>query len=158
MGPNVALLFEAWQWSCKSVVGVNACALPWRRKANLRMAEESETTKKEPIAIHYEKGPNYSNIYADGSVVAPNGRGMVTISFYNQRFTIPKLAHLVQGPEDGTGVEEDIESKEGLFRQIEGSVFLDVAAAKDLVRWLQNAIDFSERNPLSSVDIEEDES
>ena len=118
------------------------------------MTDESTGSEREPIQIHYEKGTTYSNIYADGSIVAPNGRGMISVSFYSQRFTIPKLAHLVRGSDDGSGEEKEIDGKNGLFRQIEGSVFLDTDAAKELIDWLNTAVEFIERNVAEDDDRE----
>ena len=121
------------------------------------MTEESTGSDREPIQIHYEKGPTYSNIYADGAVVAPNGRGMISVSFYSQRFTIPKLAHLVRSEDDAGGEEQEIDGKSGLFRQIEASVFLDPAAAKDLIDWLNTAVEFIERSAAEHTSDEDGE-
>lgn len=118
-------------------------------KAKPPMTDEAQAIESDPIDIHYEKGPTYANIHADGAIVAPNGRGSITVSFYSQRFTIPKLAQLVRGPDDGTGEEKEIDGKSGLFRQVESTVFLDVTGAKSLIEWLQKAIEFTEKHDSS---------
>jgi hypothetical protein len=102
------------------------------------------------LQFHYIKGPGYRELVCDGAIggVTPSGR-RICISFYAERGPIPRVVEFaVDAPEEGRPVHFDetaatpsrIESREGVIRHIESSVYLDVDVAKRLVDWLNARI------------------
>jgi hypothetical protein len=118
------------------------------------MTEKTTAAATAKLQFHYIKGPCYREILCDGAVgsVSPSGR-RICISFYAERAPIPRVVEFeVEAPADGQPVQLDeantspsrIESREGVVRHIESSVYIDVDVAKRLVEWLNARISESE--------------
>jgi len=118
------------------------------------MTEETPTTETAKLQFHYIKGPNYRELFCDGAIggITPSGK-RICISFYAERGPIPRLLEYdVHSPGKGQPVQLDeaktspsrIESRDGVVRHIESSIYLDVDVAKLLVEWLNARISESE--------------
>ena len=107
------------------------------------MAEESS----EELEFHYIKSNNFRVVHGDGVWGGATPRGYVAMSFYSERFPIPqKLVHDL-GSNRAVGQEIGRDSKEGIIREVEVEVILDLDMAKSVVTWLQGHIDFLEQQP-----------
>lgn len=103
--------------------------------------KEIQTESTQPdrfLDFFYEKGPTYRTVHADGFVVSPNAKGVIAITFYSERLAIPKHVRIDFG--DDESEEEVIDGKDGVFRQMEVTTFLDAETAEDLREWLSKAI------------------
>jgi hypothetical protein len=118
------------------------------------MTEKTAATATTTLQFHYIKGPCYREFLCDGAVgsVSPSGR-RICISFYAERAPIPRVVEfLVEAASEGQAVQLDesnttpsrIESREGIVRHIESSVYIDVDVAKRLVEWLNARISETE--------------
>jgi hypothetical protein len=99
----------------------------------------------EKIEFHYQKSPNYRTIHADGAHGGPTARGYLAITFYNERATIPRRG-VRDVSVDAEGQpklsRERIEdSLEGVMRQLETTVMLDINAARELIPWLEKQLE-----------------
>jgi hypothetical protein len=83
----------------------------------------------------YEKGNFFRVIHADGVFGGPSPRGLITLSFYSERVALPRRSRIPV--KDGVpGPEEILETKGGIFREIEATVIMDFASALSFHEWL----------------------
>jgi hypothetical protein len=121
----------------------------------LGMTDKVTTVPRTKLQFHYIKGPEYRELLCDGAIggVTPSGR-RICISFYAERGPIPRVVEFeVDAPEgeghpipfDETGMKPSrIETREGVVRHIESTVYIDIDVAKRLVDWLNARISESE--------------
>jgi len=102
-------------------------------------AAQSENATSNGIDFYYEKAPSYRTVHADGFVVSPNAKGAIAITFYSERLTIPRHVRL-EFDDEGEGDEQILEAKDGIFRQMEITTFIDTETASELREWLERAI------------------
>ena len=98
------------------------------------------------VEIHYLKANDFRVIHADGvwGGVAP--RGYITMSVFSERNPIPRKMVFDVTPDGQLGPVTDRDSKEGIIREVEVEVVMDVPLAKSLVEWLKDKITFAEKN------------
>lgn len=98
------------------------------------------------VEIHYLKANDFRVIHADGvwGGVAP--RGYITMSVFSERNPIPRKMIFDVTPDGQLGPETGRDSKEGIIREVEVDVVMDVPLAKSLIRWLQDKVNFAEKN------------
>lgn len=106
------------------------------------MADESQPDDRletaSEIRFHYQKSPSYRTIHADGAHGGVSPRGYVVVTFYNERNTIPRQGvRRVTDTDHGrdVGPEEITDTLEGVMRQLEATVFLDLNASREFYRW-----------------------
>lgn len=96
----------------------------------------------EKLRIEYIKSHAYRMVRADGALGGTSPRLELFISFYNERFPIPKV--LVYKPTDtgapGEEIVEERESKEGIIREVEVGITMDLPTAKSFAGWLAQKI------------------
>lgn len=92
------------------------------------------------IKFHYIKSKDFRVIHGDGAWGGMTPRGYITIGFYSERNPIPQeLTHEVNA--DGQlGPIVQRKTKEGIVREMEVEVIVDLDAAKSLIQWLQNHV------------------
>ena len=95
----------------------------------------------EKLQFHYQKALSYHTIHADGAVGSITPRGHVALTFFNERGVIPRTtSRPILSETDGTvtlGNEEYEDSLDGVMRQIEVTVFLDLNSVKDVTELLR---------------------
>lgn len=118
------------------------------------MPKKTHKTEVAKLQFHYIKGPDYRELFCDGAIggLTPSGR-RICIAFYAERGPIPRVVEFEVGAVgEGQPVQLDeantkpsrVESREGVIRHIESSVYVDVDVAKRLVEWLNARISESE--------------
>lgn len=120
-------------------------------------------TVPEEIEFHFIKGNAFRVIYADGIFggIHPNGRH-IHMSLFNERQPIPQRTvnkvTLADTNEDGQvslSVGEEVLSKrisrEGIVREIEADVVLDIPTASNLVLWLHRHLDLLGKSPVRPI-------
>lgn len=81
-------------------------------------------------------------IHADGVYGGTSPRLQLFVAFYSERFPIPQVL-TYETSESGAPVQEIVterESKEGVFREVEVGVMLDINAAKGFAAWLNEQV------------------
>ena len=100
------------------------------------------------ITFHYIKSNEFRVIHADGVWGGATPRGYITMSFYSERAPIPQtVTHEVR--ESSLGSEQNRSSKDGIIREVEVEVMIDLAMAKSLIPWLQEKINQLEKRDQS---------
>ncbi len=94
------------------------------------------------LRIEYQKANLFRVVHADGAYGGTSPRLQLFIAFYNERFPIPRVLTYETSssgaPENE--VTEARESKEGIFREVEVGVVLDLTAAKGFAAWLNEQV------------------
>lgn len=94
------------------------------------------------LRIEYKKSNSFRVIHADGAYGGTSPRLQLFLAFYSERFPIPQVLTF-ETTEDGRPIREistERESKEGIIRETEVAVILDVHAAKAFSVWLNEQV------------------
>ena len=105
-----------------------------------------EKNFSDEIEFHYIKSNSFRTVHCDGVWGGTTPRGYITMSFYSERAPIPnRLIHSVAADgRVGKEISEKRISREGIIREVEVEVIMDLAMAKSTAEWLQGHIKFLE--------------
>lgn len=125
----------------------------------------SESSKETPgasgpkeVEIHYKKSANYKTIYADGVIGGVSPKGNIFFDFYFERAPTPEKLVYRLTEEGRLGPLLDREQRQGLERQIECGILLDVQTAVEFYRWLEKRIrEFEQRKDVKLIQEQEGE-
>jgi hypothetical protein len=90
------------------------------------------------LRIEFVKSSLFRVVHPDGAFGGTTPRLELFIDFYTERFPIPKVLVYGTSP-DGAPADEIIaerESKEGIIRESEVGIVLDLPVAKSFAEWL----------------------
>lgn len=96
----------------------------------------------EKLRIEYIKSNFFRVVRADGAIGGTSPRLELFITFYNERFPIPKVLVFDATP-DGAPAEEirsERESKEGVIREAEIGITMDLPTAKSFATWINEKV------------------
>ena len=104
------------------------------------------------VDFHYIKANSFHVVFADGVWGGITPRGYIGMSFFSERYPIPKkLVHETKA--DGTlGPETNRETKIGIIREVGVEVQMDLAMAKSFRSWLDEKITVLEQQTGMSKD------
>ena len=102
---------------------------------------------KEKIKFHYEKSNLFRVIHMDGAVGGLTPTLDLFVSIYNQRAPIPKITVQKVSPGGQLGDEliEERVQREGVFREVEVGLVMNLNVAKALHVWLTDKIELAEK-------------
>lgn len=107
-----------------------------------------ENSEQQPkISIHYEKTPSYRTVYTDGVIGGITPANSISLSFYATRNPIPKSTiHNVLSNDavDPIGILSP-DSKQGIIREIEVGVYMNLETARDIYEFLKKILDQNEK-------------
>jgi hypothetical protein len=95
--------------------------------------------KKDTVRFHYLKSYGFRTVHADGAMGGPTPRGKgLHIAFYAERAPIPTMTvHKVTDSQQlGEEILDERSSRDGIVRELEVDVVMDIGAARDLHGWL----------------------
>lgn len=106
------------------------------------------------IKFFYNKTPGHLEIKADGAIggLSPTGTH-IAMSVYTERHAIPRVV-VQELSDDGTlGAEilEKRESKDGVVREVQATLHMDLAQAKAVQEWLTKQIEQMEVRKRESL-------
>lgn len=94
------------------------------------------------IEYHYIKSQIFRVIHADGALGGITPRGLVHLTFYNERAAIPRLGiREFDEMSQTAGPEKYAESKAGIVRELEFDVLMDETTAHELRDWLNRRLE-----------------
>ncbi|MGI9073200.1 MAG: hypothetical protein ACR2JB_18245 [Bryobacteraceae bacterium] len=113
----------------------------------------NETPSPDKVRIEYVKSNFFRVVNADGAFGGMSPRLELLINFYNERFPIPRVLTYETTSDSTIGKEilEERESKEGIIREVEVAVRLDLPAAKSFASWLSEKIAELEQRRIQLV-------
>jgi hypothetical protein len=96
----------------------------------------------ETISFDYIKGNFFRTARADGAWAGTNGFSDVVLNFYSERTPIPRqtVHFLMEGHTLGDEIVERRTSREGMVREVEVSVSMNLDVAKSLKQLLDKHI------------------
>ena len=92
------------------------------------------------VAFHYIKSKSFRVVHCDGVWGGPTPRGYMAISFYSERHPIPRILTHEVTREGVVGSESGRDIRDGIVREVEVEVVMDLQMARDVVKWLQEHI------------------
>jgi hypothetical protein len=102
---------------------------------------------QEKITFHNKVGANFESYHVDGGFGGITPKGYIHVSFYSERFPIPKSTdfQILEKNSVGEKISDSEDSLKGILRQHHVGIFMDLAAAKNLIQFLNKQVDELER-------------
>lgn len=112
------------------------------------MSEEQDfntmnaTPQENHVTFHYIKNNLFRVIHADGAWGGITPRLGIHMALYSERNPIPQqMTYQITGETKlGEEIREARVAREGIVREVEAEVIMDVGTARALVEWLQERI------------------
>ena len=97
---------------------------------------------KQKVTIHNQISPNYKQVHVDGAFGGLTTRGLINLSFYAERLPIPKSSDFEISEQGtvGTLLTNSEDSKNGIIREYDFGVYMDINAAKSLIEFLSQKV------------------
>ena len=98
------------------------------------------------VTLNYIKSNYFRVVHADGAIGGFTPRGEVFFSIYSERAPLPDVT--VQAVENGQLGKEILEQRkgsEGILRELEVGVVMDLNVAKSFHMWLEDRIKVAEQ-------------
>jgi|SRR5579862_3609312 len=105
----------------------------------------NESIPSNKLRIEYHKSHSFRVIHADGAYGGTSPRLQLFVAFYSERFPIPQVLTYEVDPTGAPKGEIERESKEGVFREVEIGVTMDLAAAKGFATWINEQVGLLEK-------------
>lgn len=92
------------------------------------------------VQVHYLKTNLFRTIFASGAIGGMSGVSHISMCLFHERGPIPRsITHHVT--EDGKLGDEIVrDSREGVIREIDTEVVMDIETAQELANWLQKKV------------------
>jgi hypothetical protein len=122
------------------------------------VSNKSEGQLPSSVTLNYIKSNYFRVIHADGAIGGFTPKGEMFVSLYNERPPLPDVT--VQAIENGQLGAEILEQRrgtEGILREVEVGVVMDVNVAKALVAWLTERINVADQMRADSQTARESE-
>lgn len=105
------------------------------------MAKEQKT-KKTNLTFHNKISPNFKQVHVDGAYGGLTPPGYINLSFYAERFPIPKSSDysLKEDFTLGKKLGDSIDSKSGIVREYEFGIYFDLKTAVSIRDFLNERI------------------
>src|SRR5271157_4913600 len=106
---------------------------------------------KDTVKFHYVKSNYFRVVHGDGAFGGLTPRGEVFLSVYSERAPLPDVT--VQAVEKGQLGPEIIDQRkgsDGILREIEVGIVMDLAVAKSLIEWLKERVKIVEEYQASA--------
>ncbi len=101
------------------------------------------------VETHYIKNHDFKTIEGSGIFGGLTNNGKINVNFFTDRAPIPKKIILEIDPLTGKIIQEiERDSKEGIIREVQFGVLLNIDTAKNIVEWLTQKIDEYEQNSV----------
>ncbi len=101
---------------------------------------EEKKSLPEIIDIHYLKTNSYRSYHVDGIFGGPTAHGKLYIELFLERSATPQIIQHKVTPEGKLGDEVNRIGKQGIIREIEAGLIMDIKMAKVFSDWLNEKI------------------
>lgn len=101
------------------------------------------------LTINYIKSNAFREVACDGALGGPTPNGKLWLAFYTERFPLPRVVRHALSPTDqpdtfmidGDAPGESLEGREGMIRNVEFGVYMNLQTAEHLHSWLSKHIE-----------------
>lgn len=99
------------------------------------------TENKQKVSFHYIKNNDFRTVFASGLIGGITGQGLINMDIYTDRVVIPRKTYADINPNGSiTDLPAENEAKDGVIREVQFGIVMDVDTAKSIVLWIQNNI------------------
>lgn len=93
------------------------------------------------ICFHYIKSNQFRVIHVDGIYggITPNGR-FIQADIFSERSPIPQKLECKLSDNGTVGAIVKREQKDGIVREVEAELLIDISTAKQIIEWMENKI------------------
>ena len=108
------------------------------------MADETEPglEQSEKITLHFLKSNFFRTIHVDGAFGGVTPHGGINMQLFSERFPIPtSTTHEMSGHVFGPEIASERVSKDGIVRELEVGIMMDLATARAMRDWLDRKIE-----------------
>lgn len=109
-------------------------------KAKRKKATRKKAVKKKVVKINYIKTPSYRSYHADGAYGGVTPKGNIYCEFFIDRNVTPQVVEHALSSDGIIGAVKKTYGKEGIVRQIECGISMDIATAISFRDWLDDKI------------------
>lgn len=107
-------------------------------KENMKAAEDTAVPKE--LDIHYIKSSCYRTFHVDGIFGGVTPGGKIHVATFVERQVLPETVRQKVGPDGKLGAEISRVTKQGITREIEAGLVMDVGMARTFRDWLDGKI------------------
>jgi hypothetical protein len=100
----------------------------------------AESLLPSSVKFHYVKSNLFRVIHVDGALGGITPGREIFVSLFSERAALPKMIEIAVSPEGALGEEIEREGKEGLVREMDVGIVLNVNAARQLIKFFQNQV------------------
>lgn len=103
------------------------------------------------VVIHNKISDYYKAYHVDGAYGGITPQGILSLSFFAERFPIPKSTEFKVNQESGrivSKIADSPDSKTGVIREYEAGIYMSLDTAKEIIKLLQTKIDQIEKKNL----------
>lgn len=93
------------------------------------------------IGIYYQRARHYRTIHADGAQFGVTPRAAIQFTLFSDQRPMPEFVLHQVTPEGNLGEVIEEVKKEGVIREVEANVVMDVATAASFVEKLQGVLE-----------------
>ena len=99
------------------------------------------------VQFHYKKSNNFRVVHGDGVWGGATPKGGIAMTFFSERAPIPQVLEQAINPDGSLGEEmtDHRVALEGVVREVEVTVVMDVSVAKSLIPWLYSHVQALEK-------------
>ncbi len=93
------------------------------------------------VETHFIKNNDFRTVQCSGAFGGVTSNGLINMNMYTDRVVIPNTITLEVDEKDGQHLREiGRESKNGIVREVQFGMLIDVNVAKSLVEWINEQI------------------
>ena len=100
----------------------------------------TDTERKRPdrVSFHYIKSPQFQAVHVDGAIGGLTPRGLLHAAIYAERVAIPTSTTqpVLADGRLGDEIQSERVGKEGVVRELQVDLMMDLNAAQSLYKWL----------------------
>lgn len=103
------------------------------------MAEKIDAGRVPELTVNYyfTQTPDYRVIHVDGAFGGPTPQGNLFLGLFSEHFPLPeRVSHHIAGGKLSDELPEHRVTRDGIIREVEVGVVMDLQAAKALHDWL----------------------
>ncbi len=101
------------------------------------------------VETHYIKNHDFKTVEGSGIFGGLTNNGQININFFTDRAPIPKKIILEVDSVTGKIIQEvERDSKEGIIREVQFGVLLNIETARNIVDWLNQKIEEHQKHTI----------
>ena len=102
--------------------------------------EQGEKALPSTVEVNYLKTGSYRTYHVDGVFGGPTAHGKIYVELFLERSVTPQVIQYEVTAEGGLGGEIRRTGKQGIIREVEAGLIMDITVAKAFRDWLDEKI------------------